>query len=369
MSEAKAEIKKREERKKIEALRPMSRLEFQILYGKCASSGWVYGEFNETLYQQYLQRYGFFLCHLTLLKTDRKIFEDVLLTQLPDKDIFFLVDKSGLIHTISLPGAKAAKAVNEANEAKAANINWFFAESPNTLETYVYNPDKKTETAYYTGPLTILKEAAVTAAKELMDPAKKAATLVVPTTTQKQNWINQNIILLDFFPFPIIMSTDIRKDVMKEGYTFRKHLSEYFKPLVENVKKLFDSPTAPASVNVYLIAPTYTSVHAILELTDFEWAELVTLNASSTYKKSNLEYPFGFDKKNTPLKIYDGHIEIRNNEFNEFSNKFSLTTPTSPEINPHIPSPESNYDKFCSYLKNKIYLNDGNVPGITGVDE
>lgn len=38
----------------------MSRLEFQILYGKCASSGWVYGEFNETLYQQYLQRYGFF---------------------------------------------------------------------------------------------------------------------------------------------------------------------------------------------------------------------------------------------------------------------------------------------------------------------
>jgi hypothetical protein len=474
MKESEDERKKREEiekRKKIEALRPMSRLEFQILYGKCASSGWVYGESNETLYQQYIQRYGFFLSHLTLLKKDREIFEDVLLTQLPDKDIFFLVDKSGLIHTISLPGTKAAKAANESKneEVNAANINWFFAESPNTLETYVYNPDKNAETAYYTGPLTILKTAALTAAlpevlsaskltlKELklsVIAAKKAAkkvtqivnntkaavaktelavalnnveeltlaltvaaatleeatglateaevaavaksaaaaaatvevaletelitetaatvlaalkdaVLLVQTTTQKKNWIDQNIILLDFFPFPIIMSTDVRKDVFKEGYTFRAHLSEYFKPLVENVKKLF---AEPASVNVYLIAPTYTSVHAILELTDFDWAELVTLKASSTYKQSIEKRPFGFDTKKTPKKIYDGHLEIRGNEFDEFKKKFKLETSVY-YLNDEIPSVNTDYPDFCAYLKKRIYLNDGNFPGIPGEDE
>ena len=194
MKESEDERKKREEkekRKKIEALRPMSRLEFQILYGKCASSGWVYGESNETLYQQYIQRYGFFLSHLTLLKKDREIFEDVLLTQLPDKDIFFLVDKSGLIHTISLPGTKAAKEANESKneELNAANINWFFAESPNTLETYVYNPYRDS-TPYYTGPLKILEKSALTAATAATEltAAATAAELVDHTTTQKQQW-------------------------------------------------------------------------------------------------------------------------------------------------------------------------------------
>ena len=93
------------EREKIEALRPMSRLEFQILYSKCGSSGWVYGEFNETLYQQYLQRYGFFLCHILYLKNGKLPDEDGLITQLKkESDIFFIVDKDNLIHTISLGG-------------------------------------------------------------------------------------------------------------------------------------------------------------------------------------------------------------------------------------------------------------------------
>jgi len=479
MKETKDERIKREE---IEDLRPMSRLKFQILYGKCASSGWVYGEFNETLYQQYLQRYGFFLCHLLFLK-NKKIDEDGLLTKLSEKsDIYFLIDTSRLIHTISLPGT--TQFYDPSINIDSKNIKWFFAESPNTLVTYVYNPNGDS-TPYYNGPLTILKKSALTAATaltaaataataateltaaataataatalataataaelaaekataaaekataaaekatvaaELRTAAATAATelnvalekatvaakdlgteltaatksaeelktalaateledvkvlaatalaaliaaaLVDHTTTQKKNWINQNIILLDFFPFPIIMSTDIRKDVAKEGYTFRMHLSEYFKPLVENVKKLFDSPTAPASLNVYLIAPTYTSVHAILELTDFEWAELVTLKASSTYKQFIEELPFGFDTKKTPEKIYDGHLKIRENEFGEFKKKFKLET-SSYFLNNNIPSAKDNYPEFCAYLKKRIYLNDGNFPGIPGVNE
>ena len=494
MSETDAE---RIEREKIEALRPMSRLEFQILYSKCGSSGWVYGEFNETLYQQYIQRYGFFLCHLLFLKYGEAD-ANGLLTKLNDSDIYFLIDKSRLIHTISLPGTNAT---NDKNKANATNINWFFAESPNTLETYVFNPKNK-ETPYYTGPLTILKKSSLTAATELTAAARAAialnvapekakaaeeaatelmaaaakaaelaaataaaaekelaaataaekaketaatelraaadtelaaaaattiaakeaetaaatelgiklsyatnsaeelktalaateledvkalaastalavtalaaliaAALVDHTTTQKPNWINQNIILLDFFPFPIIMSTDIRKDVAMEGYTFRMHLSEYFKPLVENVKKIFDAPAPVAApANVYLISPPYTSVHAIFELTDFEWAELVTLNASSTYKQSIEQPSFGFDTKKTPEKIYDSHLEIREKEFDKFKKKFKLETSSS-FLNNNIPSAKDKYPEFCAYLKKRIYLNDGNRPGIPGVNE
>ena len=91
----------------IDYLRPMSRLEFQILYGKCASSGWVNGEFNETLYQQYIQRYGFFLHHLIILKYKNFKDNDTLIKLNTNCDIFILVDKDKLIHTISLPGASA----------------------------------------------------------------------------------------------------------------------------------------------------------------------------------------------------------------------------------------------------------------------
>ncbi len=350
MSETKAEIKKREEieeRKKIEALRPMSRLEFQILYGKCASSGWVYGEFNETLYQQYLQRYGFFLCHLFYLKY-KKTEADGLLTKLrKESDIYFLIDTSRLIHTISLPGT--TQFYDSSINSDLKNIKWFFAESPNTLETYVYNPNRDS-TPYYTGPLKILEP--------------KTATGVGKKTVQPQNWINQKIILLDFFPFPIIMSTDIRKDVVKEGYTFRLHLSEYFKPLFQNVKEVLENDKKKTPTEVYLISPPYTSIHAIFELTDFEWAELVTLKAGSTYKQSITVKPFGFDEEKTPEKIFDGFIKIRKNEFIEFSNKFNLTTPSSPEINTVISLPHIKYRAFCVYLKKRIYLNDGNVPGI-----
>lgn len=350
MKETTDERIKREEiekRKKIEALRPMSRLEFQILYGKCASSGWVYGEFNETLYQQYLQRYGFFLCHLFYLKY-KKTEADGLLTKLSKKsDLYFLIDTSRLIHTISLPGTTLF--YKNLLKNNSGVIKWFFAESPNTLETYVYNPNRDS-TPYYTGPLKILET--------------ETATGVGKKTVQEQNWINQNIILLDFFPFPIIMSTDIRKDVVEEGYTFRVHLSEYFKPLVKNVKKIFDAPALVAApANVYLIAPPYTSVHAILELTDFEWAELVKLNASGTYKQSSEKPSFGFDTKKTPKKIYDGHLNIRENEFNEFKKNFNLKT-SAYSLNNNIPSAKDKYPEFCAYLKNRIYLNDSRNPGI-----
>ena len=370
MKETKDERIKREEiekRKKIEALRPMSRLEFQILYGKCASSGWVYGESNETLYQQYIQHYGFFLCHLISLKGNGFELAGLLTHSVEGSDIYFLVDESGLIHTISLPGTNVANVANDnaVNVENAANINWFFAESPNTPETYVYNP-KRATTPYYSGPLQILA----------------AAALVVQTTTEEPNWINQNIILLDFFPFPIITSTDIRKDVVEKGYTFRMHLSEYFKPLFEHVKNLFDAVAPVAPVGVYLIAPPYASVHAIFELTDFEWAELVTLNASSNYTKV-------FDQEFTPASMYKSFLTIRDKEYKMYNKKFLAEVPNTPMP----PEPQFNLTKenikalkekqetqetqetlkeykiMCAYLKERIYLNGGNVPGIPGVVE
>ena len=382
MKETNDESIKREEIEKIEALRPMSRLEFQILYGKCASSGWVYGESNETLYQQYIQRYGFFLCHLISLKGNGFELAGLLTHSVEGSDIYFLVDESGLIHTISLPGtnvANAVTAVNAANDnavnvANAANINWFFAESPNTPETYVYNP-KRATTPYYSGPLQILA----------------AAAIVVQTTTEEPNWINQNIILLDFFPFPIITSTDIRKDVVEKGYTFRMHLSEYFKPLVKNVKKIFDAPALVAApANVYLISPPYTSVHAIFELTDFEWAKLVTLNASSAYKQSTNKASCGFDQELTPASMYMSFLTIRDKEYIMYNEKFLAEVPKTPnppesqfdltkenikalkekqktqETQETLETNEAqeNYKKMCAYLKKRIYLNNGNVPGI-----
>jgi hypothetical protein len=326
----------------IDYLRPMSRLEFQILYGKCASSGWVNGEFNETLYQQYIQRYGFFLHHLIILKYKNFKDNDTLIKLNTNCDIFILVDKDKLIHTISLPGASA---INN-NNKNITSINWFFAESVNTLETYVYNP-KHEDTPYYNGPNQIIK-------------------------AKSSNWIENGIILLDFFPFPIIMSTDIRKDVVENGYTFRKHLSEYFKPLFNKVKQLLIKQKN-TSQEVYLIAPPYTSVHAIFELEDHEWKKLITLKNGSNYKSDKNIMPFGFDKEITPIQILKSFQEIRKNEFNNYLENFGqenikLIQPW-PNLNDKIITEikendnHKEYMELCNLLKSKIYLNGSNVPG------
>lgn len=322
-------------------LKPMSRLDFQILYGKCASSGWVHSEFNETLYQQYLQRYGFFLCHILFLKTGKISEVDGLITYLKENsDIFFLVDKDNLIHTISLRGTFEFYHA-ERNFKPLSVINWFFAESPNTIETYVYNTNEnKKSSPYFTGPKKIIND--------------------------KKDWLENMIVLLDFFPFPIIMSTDIRKDVVKEGYTFRVHLSEYFKPLFKNVKKILEPDKEKTKTKVHLISPPYTSIHAIFELTDFEWAELVKLNDTSTYKQSSVKGSCGFDAEKTPEKIFDGFIKIRKNEFEEFSQKFYTETQNCPDIYIEISLPATNYIDFCAYLKKRIYLNNSNNPGTQG---
>ena len=189
------------------------------------------------------------------------------------------------------------------------------------------------------------------------------------------------------------MSTDIRKDVVEEGYTFRMHLSEYFKPLVENVKKIFDEHSLVAApANVYLIAPPYTSVHAILELTDFEWAKLVTLNASSAYKQSKNKASCGFDQELTPASMYMSFLTIRDKEYIMYNEKFLAEVPKTPnppepqfdltkenikalkekqktQKTPETQETQEKYKKMCAYLKNRIYLNNGNVPGIPGVEE
>ena len=319
------------EREKIEALRPMSRLEFQILYSKCGSSGWVYGEFNETLYQQYLQRYGFFLCHILYLKNGKLPDEDGLITQLKkESDIFFIVDKDNLIHTISLGGTFE---FYEEELYPSSEINWFFAEAPNTLETYVYNTKENKKTSpYYTGPNQIIND--------------------------KLDWLQNKIVVLDFFPFPIIMSTDIRKDVVEEGYTFRMHLSEYFKPLFENVKKLFDA-TTPAIV--HLIAPPYTSVHAIYELEDYEWMALVRLNDESHFKIDYIDEPYGFDKDKTPEKILTSFSKIRKKEFDDFKEKFNMSEDYKKGKWENI---IVNYKDMCQEVKKRIYSNDSSNPGI-----
>ena len=112
---------------------------------------------------------------------------DGLITYLKENsDIFFLVDKDNLIHTISLGGTFE---FYEEELYPSSEINWFFAEAPNTLETYVYNTKENKKTSpYYTGPNQIIND--------------------------KLDWLQNKIVVLDFFPFPIIMSTDIRKDVV-----------------------------------------------------------------------------------------------------------------------------------------------------------
>ena len=164
------------------------------------------------------------------------------------------------------------------------------------------------------------------------------------------------------------MSTDIRKDVRKKGYTFRKHLSEYFKPLFKNVKEVLENDKKKTPTEVYLISPPYTSIHAIFELEDFEWINFIKLKAQSNHKILKKAPRFGFDTKKTPKIIFDGFIEIREKEFNEFLEKFNLKT-LAYSLNNTIPSAEDEYLEFCAYLKKRIYLNDGNFPGIPGVNE
>ncbi|MCF8423351.1 MAG: hypothetical protein K9H41_03295 [Bacteroidia bacterium] len=225
-------------------LKPMSRLKFQILYNSCSQSGWVDGEFSETMYLKYLLRYAYFLDYLQNLyyvlnrtKLELPFFID------EGNQIVFLIDDSDLLHPVYLK-----------NRIKIQNQE--------------INSEKNTKKGRLCS-LCIYKG-----------------------------------LLIDLFPFPIKRVTKIRKTIVEDGYTFREHLVNYFVPFITNIRNylgekhkkviyfLAESPnednestylynpngkTSPyltfpeeksstnAEGKVFIICPPYVGIHAYLE--------------------------------------------------------------------------------------------------------
>jgi len=293
----------------LENLRPMSRSEFELLYRNCLASGWVQANFNlENLYNQYLQRHGYFLYYIIVLKYQMFIENNTLINV--NEDNFNLIDNGGFRHLINLPNLNLLQKNLPFNNT----IHLFLAEAPNTFETYVYNPIR-TATQYYNWPLTFLRG---------------------------NNWLDSNILLLDFFPFPIIGTTTVRKRIVQNGYTFRMHLSQYFKPYLEAVLNFLEIDRPQP---VYLIAPPYTSIHAILELEDDGWNNLIILNHDSNYKNNNEVNPFGFDKGQTPILMYNAFINVREQQ--------------APYLGINI----NDIPAYYKYIKCRIYSNGSGNPG------
>ena len=118
------------------------------------------------LYKQYLQRHGYFLYYIIVLKWQMFEVNDTLIIQ--NGDNFRLLDNDNVEHIINLPNLNRVVK----NLQFDRTIHLFLAEASNIFETYVYNPIR-TKTQYYNWPLT---------------------------SSGGDNWIDSNILLLDFFP-------------------------------------------------------------------------------------------------------------------------------------------------------------------------
>jgi hypothetical protein len=225
-------------------------------------------------------------------------------------DNFNLIDNGGFRHLINLSNLNLLQKNLPFNNT----IHLFLAEAPNTFETYVYNPIL-TKTQYYNWPLV---------------------------SSGGDNWIDSNILLLDFFPFPINGTTTIRKRIVQAGYTFRSHLSQYFRPYLEAVLNFLEIDRPQPA---YLIAPPYTSIHAILELEDDGWNNLIILNHDSNYKNNNEVNPFGFDLRQTPVLMYRSFINVRG------------------QLQPYIGININDIPAYYQYFKSRIYSNGSGNPG------
>jgi hypothetical protein len=164
------------EMKTYDKLKPMSRLKFQILYNSCAQSGWVDGEFSETMYLKYLLRYAYFLDYLQNLYyvlNDTKLELPFFIDE--GNQLVFLIDDSDLLHPVYLK-----------NRIKIQNQE--------------INSEKNTK-------------------KERLCSLCKSKGL-----------------LIDLFPFPIKRDTDMRKTIVENEYTFREHLVNYFVPFITDIR-------------------------------------------------------------------------------------------------------------------------------------
>ena len=293
----------------LENLRPMSRSEFEELYRNCLESGWVIPIANlGNLYGEYLQRHGYFLYYIIVLKNQMFAENNTLINE--NGDNFSLIDNDGISHIINLPNLNRVVKNLQFN----STIHLFLAEAPNTFQTYVYNPIRIT-TQYYNWPLSFLRG---------------------------NNWLDSNILLLDFFPFSIIGTTIVRQNIVQEGYTFRIHLSQYFRPYLEAVLNFLEIDRPQPA---YLIAPPYTSLHAILELEDDGWNNLITLNHDSNYKNNNEANPFGFDIRQTPVLMYRSFINVRG------------------QLQPYLGININDIPAYYQYIKSRIYSNGSGNPG------
>lgn len=293
----------------LENLRPMSRSEFELLYRNCLASRWVKANVNlEILYSQYLQRHGYFLYYIIVLKNQMFRENSTLINV--NEDNFSLIDDSGVFHSINLPNLNLLQKNLPFNNT----IHLFLAEAPNTFETYVYNPIL-TRKQYYNWPLSFLGG---------------------------DSWLDSNILLLDFFPFPIKGTTTIRKRIVQEGYTFRRHLYQYFKPYLEAVLIFLEIDKPQPSC---LIAPPYASIHAILELEDDGWNNLIILNHDSNFKDNIDVTPFGFDAKQTPILMYNTFISVRGQQM------------------PYLGANINDIPAYYKYIKSRIYCDGTNYPG------
>lgn len=235
----------------LENLRPMSRSEFEVLYRNCLESGWVQANFNlENLYNQYLQRHGYFLDYLMKLNPENKQLNEFFIEG--ENNVINLIDNTNTDHNVELPNR-----INVQNNDQILNYTCFLAESPNAdspnegnFNTYIYNPIG-IASQYLRYPVRVVR----------------GNLYLRPRATKQQLlqiFSEGKGILIDFFPFPLLRDTDIRRQIIEDGYTFRHHLVDYFTPFFNDILTFLGIE----NMATYMICPPYITAHAYLEITE-----------------------------------------------------------------------------------------------------
>ena len=253
----KAEIKEAEGKAE---LYPLSKKEFEDLYDKAWDYGWVYGRFFQELYDEYLVNWVYFVDYLDVLKgvnRDHRMYKRV-----QEKFVIVIAKNQQPIlieaedFYFNLFKKEVEKAVTE------INVEILIGEAPpywkgnaeNKDKSYFYNPSQINNSPWLNGPANW---------KSSKNKFKSTKKEKVEIKIEKLKLLSdENVVLIDFLPFPIIQNTKVRQNITG-GFSYL--LSNYFIKMYNAITKYISLSDSNIVFTHGFVATRYTSLQFIFD--------------------------------------------------------------------------------------------------------
>ena len=252
-------------------LYPLSKNEFEILYDKAWDFGWVYGKFFQELYDEYLVNWVYFVDYLDVLKelnNDSRKYKRIKINDTNYAIVKFKKDKDGkevkpvLIEAKDFYFELFPKEKVKKKEIKSV-VEILIGEAPPYWKGNADNKDK----SYFYNPSQISNSPWLNAPANWKSKNNKFNTKTEEPVEIKIDKLkllsDENVVLIDFLPFPIIQNTKVRQNITG-GFSYL--LSKYFIDKYYEITGYIDnSQEEKINFKHGFVATTYTSLQFIFD--------------------------------------------------------------------------------------------------------